>query len=189
MSDPKDSVPAPGDNGEPVSPNSLSLAVLSMYRSSYSVRRILEEGRARGHRIRAFDPTAFSILVEQDQPRLFYRGKPAPQIDGVIPRIGASITHFGTTVVRQFEQMGVFCINTSHAINSSRDKLHAMQVLSRHRIGMPRTAFVTDRLAVKPAIDHVGGAPVVLKLLEATQGIGVILADHAKTAEAIVEAL
>jgi ribosomal protein S6--L-glutamate ligase len=107
----------------------------------------------------------------------------------MIPRIGASITFFGTAVTRQFEQMGVFCVNGSNSISASRDKLRAIQILSRHRIGIPHTTFVRTRSDVLPAIDRVGGAPVIIKLLEGTQGVGVILADSEKVAEAIVETL
>jgi ribosomal protein S6--L-glutamate ligase len=107
----------------------------------------------------------------------------------VLPRIGASITYFGTAVVRQFEQMDVYCANSSNGIRSSRDKLRSLQILSRHRIGIPHTTFVRDKSDVLPAIERVGGAPVIIKMLEGTQGIGVILADIVKVAEAIIETL
>jgi ribosomal protein S6--L-glutamate ligase len=107
----------------------------------------------------------------------------------VLPRIGASITYFGTAVVRQFEQMDVFCANSSAGISNSRDKLRSLQILSRHRIGIPQTTFVRDKKDVLPAIARVGGAPVIIKLLEGTQGIGVLLAETVKSAEAIIELL
>ena len=131
----------------------------------------------------------FSMGIEQGQPELFFRNRRLSRYDAVIPRIGASITMYGTAVVRQFEQMGVFTLNSSNAISVSRDKLRSTQILSRHNIGIPTTAFVSDRTSVLPAITHVGGAPVIIKLLEGTQGIGVILADNTKIAEAIIETL
>jgi ribosomal protein S6--L-glutamate ligase len=120
---------------------------------------------------------------------LFFRNRPLSRYDAVIPRIGASITMYGTAVVRQFEQMGVFTLNSSNAISVSRDKLRSIQILSRHEIGIPATAFARNRQSVLHAIDHVGGAPVIIKLLEGSQGIGVILADTVKIAEAIIETL
>jgi RimK family alpha-L-glutamate ligase len=127
--------------------------------------------------------------VEVEEPDLQFRGKPLSDYDAVMPRIGASITYFGSAVVRQFEQMDVYTPNTANGITNSRDKLRAIQILSRHDIGMPKTAFVRNRQDVLPAIERVGGAPVVIKLLEGTQGIGVILAPDRKVAEAIIETL
>jgi ribosomal protein S6--L-glutamate ligase len=173
----------------PPDPSKLRIGILSANPRSYSIRRLVEAGRARGHRMHVLEPTEFSILVEADKPSLFYRDAPAKQLDAVIPRIGASITFFGTAVVRQFEQMGVYCLNTADAISRSRDKLRSVQLLSRHKIGLPKTAFVKSRDVLHAAISHVDGAPLIIKLLEGTQGIGVILAEHAKTAEAIVETL
>jgi ribosomal protein S6--L-glutamate ligase len=131
----------------------------------------------------------FAIDLEQGDPDLFYRRKPLSHYDAVLPRIGASITYFGTAVVRQFEQMDVFCANSSGGIANSRDKLRSLQILSRHHIGIPKTTFVRDRKDVLPAIERVGGAPVVIKLLQGTQGIGVLLAESVKSAEAIIEML
>jgi ribosomal protein S6--L-glutamate ligase len=131
----------------------------------------------------------FAIDLEQGDPDLYYRQKQLSQYDAVLPRIGASITYFGTAVVRQFEQMDVFCANSSAGISNSRDKLRSLQILSRHRIGIPQTTFVRDKKDVLPAIARVGGAPVIIKLLEGTQGIGVLLAETVKSAEAIIELL
>ncbi len=131
----------------------------------------------------------FAIDLASDEPDLQYRGKPVPDLDAVLPRIGASITFFGMAVVRQFEQMDIYTPNTSHGIANARDKLRAIQILSRHDIGIPATTFVRDRADVLPAIERVGGAPVVIKLLEGTQGIGVILAPDTKVAEAVIETL
>ncbi len=143
----------------------------------------------RGHRPRVLNTLRFAIDVANGRPDLYYQGKGLGPIDAVLPRIGASITYFGTAVVRQFEQMDVFSVNSSNGIVNSRDKLRALQILSRHNIGLPQTTFVRDRSDVLPAIDRVGGAPVIIKLLEGTQGVGVILAESVKVAEAIIETL
>jgi ribosomal protein S6--L-glutamate ligase len=127
------------------------------------------------------------MTLEHKNPDLFYRGKRVSHYDAVLPRIGPSITYFGSAVVRQFAQMGVFCVNSSVGIANSRDKLRSLQILSRHDIGIPATSFVRDRADVLPAIARVGGAPVIIKLLDGTQGVGVILADSIKVAEAIIE--
>ncbi len=120
---------------------------------------------------------------------MYLNQKQLPDYDAILPRIGASVSYFGTAVVRQFEQMDVFCGNSSAGISNSRDKLRCLQILSRHHIGMPKTTFVRDKKDVLPAIERVGGAPVVIKLIEGTQGIGVLLADTIKSAEAIIELL
>ena len=131
----------------------------------------------------------FAIDLEQGMPDLYFRQKRLSQYDAVLPRIGSSITYYGTAVVRQFEQMDVFCANSSSSISNSRDKLRSLQILSRHHIGIPQTTFVRDKKDVLPAIERVGGAPVVIKLIEGTQGIGVILANSLNTAAGIVELL
>ena len=131
----------------------------------------------------------FGIDLSGDEPDLQFRGKQLSDYDAILPRIGNSITYFGTAVVRQFEQMDVYTPNTAAGISNSRDKLRASQILSRHDVVMPPTTFVRDRADVIPAIERVGGAPVVIKLLEGTQGIGVILAPDRKVAEAIIETL
>ncbi len=167
----------------------MRIAILSRGPRLYSTRRLKEAALARGHEARVLNTLNFSIEVERGQPRLFYKNKELTAYDAVIPRIGASVTFFGTAVVRQFEQMGVFCTNPSHAISVSRDKLRALQVLSRHRIGIPKTLFVRHADEIIPGIERMGGPPVVVKLLEGTQGIGVILAESPKIAEAIIETL
>ncbi len=149
----------------------------------------MEAAKHRGHEARVLNTLKFSIDVRQGQPDLFYRGKHLSHYDATLPRIGTSVTHFGTAVVRQFEQMDVFCANSSAGISNSRDKLRSLQILSRHGVGIPQTTFVRDRADVLPAIDRVGGAPVVIKLLEGTQGIGVLLAESVASAAAIVELL
>lgn len=167
----------------------MRFAILSRGARLYSTRRLKEAAIRRGHKIDVLDTLQFSILVQHRSPDLLYRAKPVREYDAVIPRIGASITFFGTAVVRQFEQMGVFTLNSSGAISVSRDKLRSLQVLSRHDVGLPSTVFVRRKGDVLPAINHVGGAPVIIKLLEGTQGVGVILAESISTAEAIIETL
>jgi ribosomal protein S6--L-glutamate ligase len=135
------------------------------------------------------DTLFFTMMVEKERPKLFYEGKEAARFDAVIPRIGSSITFYGCAVLRQFEQMGVFALNSSHSVTVSRDKLRSSQVLSRHNVGLPQTVFVRDKSQVLAAIELLGGAPVIIKVLEGTQGLGVILADSAQTAQAIVETL
>jgi ribosomal protein S6--L-glutamate ligase len=167
----------------------MKIGILSREPNNYSTRRLREAAKLRGHQIRVFNTLGFSLHVEEEEPSLFYKNKPMPSYDAVIPRIGASITFYGTAVVRQFEQMGIYTHNTSWAISVSRDKLRSMQMLSRHSIGIPDSAFVRAKNEVIPAIRRVGGAPVIIKLLEGTQGVGVILADTEKIAEAIIQTL
>ena len=166
----------------------MKIAILSVAKNHPSNRRLKEACQARGHKARVFDTRRFWILVEQGHPVLYYDDKPLPPVDAVIPRIGHSLTLFGTALIRQLEQMGVFCLNSSAAITVSRDKLRAMQALSRHGVGLPQTAFVRDQRAVAPAIEQVG-LPVIIKLLQGTQGIGVMLAEDPATAESIIETL
>jgi|TARA_B100001105_G_scaffold202689_1_gene166404 ribosomal protein S6--L-glutamate ligase len=167
----------------------VKLAILSRQPNSYSTSRLRLAAIDRGHEVEVLDTLRFAIDLASDDPDLQYRGRPTEDYDAVIPRIGASITYFGTAVVRQFEQMDVYTPNTANGIASSRDKLRAIQILSRHEIGIPATAFARNRDDVLPAIERVGGAPVVIKLLEGTQGIGVILAPDTRVASAIIETL
>jgi len=167
----------------------MKIAILSRSPRSYSTRRLREASLSRGHQVRVLDTLKFAISLEAEEPDLIYAGKRLPSYDGAIPRIGASVTYFGTAVVRQFEQMGVSSVNTATGIANSRDKLRCLQILSRHDVGIPATEFVRGKRDVLPAIERVGGAPVIIKLLEGTQGVGVILADTTKVAEAIVETL
>ncbi len=167
----------------------MKLAILSRAPRSYSTQRLRTAALDRGHEVKVLNTLRFGIDLSGDLPDLQFRGKQLSDYDAVLPRIGNSITYFGTAVVRQFEQMDVYTPNTANGISNSRDKLRASQILSRHNIGMPATTFVRDRADVIPAIERVGGAPVVIKLLEGTQGIGVILAPDIKVAEAIIETL
>ncbi|MEW4490715.1 30S ribosomal protein S6--L-glutamate ligase [Thalassoglobus sp. JC818] len=167
----------------------MKLAILSCSPKCYSTRRLVEATRQRGHTVRVLNTLKFAIDLEEGEPELYYRSQQLEHYDAVLPRIGASITYFGTAVVRQFEQMDIYSANSSNGIANSRDKLRSLQILSRHQIGIPQTTFVRDRADVLPAIKRIGGAPVIIKLLEGTQGVGVILADTVKVAEAIIETL
>ena len=167
----------------------MKLGILSCSPNCYSTRRLREAAEQRNHSVKVLNSLKFAIDLEEGSPDLFYNQKHLSDYDAVLPRIGASITYFGTAVVRQFEQMDVFCANTSGGISNSRDKLRSLQILSRHYIGIPKTTFVRDKKDVLPAIERVGGAPVIIKLIEGTQGIGVLLAESTKSAEAIIELL
>ncbi|SDZ87015.1 ribosomal protein S6--L-glutamate ligase [Microbulbifer marinus] len=167
----------------------MKLAILSRSPKCYSTLRLQEAAQNRGHEVRVLDTIKFAIDLQRGAPDLYYRQKQIEDFDAVLPRIGASITYYGTAVVRQLQEMDVFCANTAHGINNSRDKLRSLQLLSRHHIGIPRTTFVHNKKDVLPAIERVGGAPVVIKLNEGTQGIGVLLAETVKQAEAIIELL
>ena len=167
----------------------MKIAILSTAPRCYSTRRLRQAADERGHTVKVLNTLRFSIGLSEGEPDLFFRAKLLSDYDAILPRIGASITYFGTAVVRQFEQMDVYTPNTANGITNSRDKLRALQILSRHDIGMPDTTFVRDRLDVLPAIERIGGAPVIIKILEGTQGVGVILAETTKVAEAIIETL
>jgi ribosomal protein S6--L-glutamate ligase len=167
----------------------MKIAIISCSPNCYSTRRLKEAALSRGHEVKVLNTLRFSIDLDKGSPDLYYRGKILSDYDAVIPRIGASITYYGTAVIRQFEQMQIYSVNSSTGISNSRDKLRSLQILSRHDIGIPATEFVKDRKDVLGAIERVGGAPVIIKLLEGTQGVGVILADNVKVAEAIIETL
>lgn len=167
----------------------MKVAILSRAPKSYSTQRLRAAALERGHDAKVLNTLRFAIDLSGSEPDLMYRGKRLSDYDAILPRIGASITFYGLSVVRQFEQMDVYTPNTAAGIANSRDKLRATQILSRHDIGMPGTMFVRERADVLPAIEQVGGAPVVIKLLEGTQGIGVILAPDTKVAEAVIETL
>lgn len=167
----------------------MKLAILSRAPRAYSTQRLRTAAIERGHTVRVLDTLRFAIDLSRAEPDLQYRGKQLSDYDAVLPRVGASITYFGMAVVRQFEQMDVYTPNTANGIGNSRDKLRATQILSRHDIGIPATSFARDRSDVMAAIERVGGAPVVIKLLEGTQGIGVILAPDDTVAGAVIETL
>ncbi len=166
----------------------MRIAVLSRNSNLYSTRRLKEAGEERGHQVDIIDTLHCYMDITKSRPAVRYFGEELPYYDAVIPRIGASVTFYGTAVVRQFEMMGTFCVNESVAINRSRDKLRSLQLLSRRGVGLPRTGFANRPDNIKDLIKNVGGAPLVVKLLEGTQGIGVVLADTNKNAESIIEA-
>lgn len=167
----------------------MKLAILSRGPASYSTQRFKEAALQRNHQVKVLDTLKFSIDLQKGMPNLYYRQKVLSHYDAVLPRIGASITYYGTAVVRQCQEMDIFCANTAHGIINSRDKLRSLQILSRHNVGIPRTTFVRNKNDVLPAIERVGGAPVVIKLIEGTQGIGVLLAESTNAAESIIELL
>jgi len=163
------------------------IAVLSRRSSLYSTRRLVEAAKERGHETVVVDYLRCYMTIASHRPRVIYQGE-AREYDAVIPRIGASKTFYGTAVVRQFEMMGVFSLNESQAISRSRDKLRCMQLLARRGIGLPVTGFAHSTKDVDGVIDSVGGAPLVVKLLEGTQGIGVVLCENDNAAESVIEA-
>jgi ribosomal protein S6--L-glutamate ligase len=166
----------------------MKIAILSRNKKLYSTRRLVEAGIQRGHEVDVIDTLHCYMDITSSKPTVRVKGVALPKYDAVIPRIGASITFYGTSVVRQFEMMDTFSINESVAISRSRDKLRSMQLLSRKGIGLPRTGFARQPDNIKDLIKNVGGAPVVIKLLEGTQGIGVVLGETEKAAESIIEA-
>lgn len=166
----------------------MKIAILSRGKNLYSTKRLKEAGEAMGHEVDIIDTLHCYMDITKSRPAVRYHGKELPTYDAIIPRIGASITFYGTAVVRQFEMMGTFSVNESVAISRSRDKLRSLQLLSRKGIGLPRTGFASKPDKADDLIKNVGGAPVVIKLLEGTQGIGVVLADTKKAAESIIEA-
>jgi len=166
----------------------MRVASISRGETLYSTRRLKEAGEQRGHEVDIIDTLHCYMDITSSNPTVRYHGKVLPTYDAVIPRIGSSITFYGTAVVRQFEMMGTFCVNESVAISRSRDKLRSLQLLSRKGIGLPRTGFASKPDKIQDLIKNVGGAPVVIKLLEGTQGIGVVLAETNKAAESVIEA-
>jgi ribosomal protein S6--L-glutamate ligase len=166
----------------------MKIALLTRNPKLYSHQRLMEEATGRGHEIVPIDYLRCYMNITSRKPELRYRGEKLEGFDAVIPRIAASHTFYGLAVLRQFEMMGVYPLNESVAIGRARDKLRSMQILSREGIGMPVTAFAIDSSRTEDLLDIVGGAPVVVKLLEGTQGIGVILAESAKSAKSIIDA-
>ncbi|MDQ3192676.1 MAG: 30S ribosomal protein S6--L-glutamate ligase [Bacteroidota bacterium] len=166
----------------------MNIIILSRNGKLYSTRRLVEAAKQRGHEVRVIDHSQCDLIIEKGEPSIHYKGEKITNVDAVIPRIGASITFYGTAVVRQFEMMKVFTAVESQAIVRSRDKLRSLQILSRAGLGMPKTVFTNHSKDVMQVIDKVGGAPLVIKLLEGTQGLGVVLAETKKAAESVIEA-
>jgi len=166
----------------------MNIVILSRNSNLYSTNRLVEEGKKRGHKMEVIDPLKCDIIIEREKPTIYYKDRYLDYVDAVIPRVGASITFYGCAVVRQFEMMNVFVIATSDAIQRSRDKLRSLQRLSKAGIGMPKTVFTNYSRDVEEVIAHVGGVPVIIKLLEGTQGLGVVLAETKNAAESVLEA-
>ncbi len=166
----------------------MKIAILSRNRKLYSTKRLVESAESRGHKVLVIDPLRCYMNISSHRPTIHLKGKEIEGVDAVIPRIGASITFYGTAVLRQFEMMGVFPVNESVAISRSRDKLRSLQLLSRKGVGLPVTGFAHSPDDVNDLLKSVGGAPLVIKLLEGTQGIGVVLAETRKAAESVIEA-
>ncbi|MBK1727519.1 30S ribosomal protein S6--L-glutamate ligase [Halorhodospira neutriphila] len=167
----------------------MKLAVLSRNPRLYSTRRLVEAATQREHQVRVIDPLRCYMSIATSNPEIHYKGQRLEGFDAVIPRIGASITFYGTAVLRQFEMLGTYPLNESQGISRSRDKLRSMQLLSREGVGMPATGFAHSPDDTDDLLQLVGGAPVVIKLLEGTQGIGVVLAETRKASSSVIQAL
>ncbi len=166
----------------------MRIAIMSRSKRIYSTKRLVEAANERGHEVHVVDTTRCYMNIASHRPTIHYRGEQLDPFDAVIPRIGASITFYGTAVLRQFEMMGTFPLNESVAVTRSRDKLRSLQLLARRGIGLPVTGFARAPDDIGDLIEMVGGAPLVAKLLEGTQGIGVVLCETRKAAESVVEA-
>jgi ribosomal protein S6--L-glutamate ligase len=166
----------------------MNIVILSRNANLYSTRRLLEAAEERGHKARILDHLKCDIVIEQNNPLIYYKGEKLNNIDAIVPRIGASVTFYGSAVVRQFEMMNVFTTTNSQALVRSRDKLRSLQLLARSGVGLPKTAFTNYSKEEKNLVEVVGGAPLVIKLLEGTQGVGVVLAETKKAAQSVIEA-
>jgi len=167
----------------------MKIAILSRNPRIYSTHRLVQAARARGHKVRVVNPLRCFMNITSAKPMVHYKDEALCDLDAVIPRIGASVTFYGTAILRQFEMMGVYSLNESTSITRSRDKLRCLQILSRSGIGLPVTGYAHSTKMSAKLIDMVGGAPCVIKLIEGTQGKGVILADTSKGAESIIDGL
>lgn len=166
----------------------MKIAILSRSPQSYSTRKLVEAGKARDHEIVVLDHLKCVLVIEKGRPHIYYKDEEVKGVNAVIPRIGASVTFYGAAVVRQFEMMKIFTAVESQALVRSRDKLRCLQLLAKAGVGIPKSAFVSTPKHVENVINLVGGAPVVIKLLEGTQGIGVILAETKNSAKSVIEA-
>jgi ribosomal protein S6--L-glutamate ligase len=166
----------------------MKIAILTRGPKLYSTRRLVDAAVKRGHEVQLLNPLRCYMNIASHNPSIHYRGQELPKFDAVIPRIGASITFYGTALIRQFEMMGVYCMNRSLAITRSRDKLRCLQLLSSKGVGLPITGFSHSPGDITDLITMVGGAPLVIKLLEGTQGIGVVLAETEQAATSVIEA-
>ena len=182
--------PAPARRGRRAGPGErLAIAILSRNRKLYSTRRLVEAARALGHGPRVLDTLRCNMVLSRERPQIFYRGEEVTHVDVIIPRIGASITGYGLSVVNQFDMMGVPVLNNSVPIARSRDKLRALQLLSRFGIDIPRTVMCRYRDEVAQAVEQVGGVPCIIKLIQGTQGVGVMIANSMDEVEGMLDAL
>ncbi len=166
----------------------MNIKILSRSANLFSTNALVQAAVKRRHNVQVIDPLSCDIVIEKKKPEIYYRGKKLEHVDAVIPRIGSSITFYGTAVVRQFEMMNVFTTVQSQALVQSRDKLRSLQILSKAGLGLPKTVFTNYSKDVSEVISHVGGAPLIIKLLEGTQGLGVVLAETKTAAESVLEA-
>lgn len=166
----------------------MNIKILSGNPNLYSTKRLVEAAKQRNHKVEVIDHAKCDIIIEKKKPCVFYKGRMIEDTDAIIPRIGASVTFYGTAVVRQFEMMRVFTTTESQALVRSRDKLRSLQILSRAGLGLPKTVFTNYSKNTEEVIKHVGGAPLIIKLLEGTQGLGVVLAETKNAAESVLEA-
>ncbi len=166
----------------------MKIAMLARNPNLYSHKRLKEAAEERGHELQIINTLRCYMNIVSQRPEIYYHNEKLPKFDAVIPRIGASITFYGLAILRQFEMMGVYPLNESVAIGRSRDKLRSMQILARDGIGLPVTTFAHDPKQTAEVLELAGGAPLVIKLLEGTQGIGVVLADTNRSAKSVIEA-
>ena len=166
----------------------MNIAILSRDPKLYSTRRLKQAGEERGHKVEIIDHMKCVLFIEKKNPMVLYHGKKLDYFDAIIPRIGASVTFYGAAVVRQFEMMKVFTAVESQALIRSRDKLRSLQILSRAGLDLPKTIFMDYSRETEGIVEAVGGAPVIIKLLEGTQGLGVVLAENKKAAQSVIEA-
>jgi ribosomal protein S6--L-glutamate ligase len=166
----------------------MKIAILSRSKMIHSTRRLIEAADERGHEVEVVDHLKCSVMMETGLPTVFFDGRTLEHVDAVIPRIGASVTFYGCAIVRQFEMMDVFSTSSSQGILRSRDKLRSIQILSREGCAVPKTAFARHTVDVNELIKYVGGAPLVVKLVEGTQGLGVVLCETKKAAKSVIEA-
>ncbi|TPN87646.1 30S ribosomal protein S6--L-glutamate ligase [Aquimarina algicola] len=166
----------------------MNIKILSRSANLYSTNALVQAAVKRKHNVQVIDPLNCDIVIEKQKPEIYYRGKKLDHVDAVIPRIGSSTTFYGTAVVRQFEMMNVFTTLKSQALLQSRDKLRSLQILSKAGLGLPKTVFTNYSKNVSEVISHVGGAPLIIKLLEGTQGLGVVLAETKTAAESVLDA-
>lgn len=166
----------------------MNIVILSTNPNLYSTKRLFEAAAERGHTVSIISHAKCYVVIESGSPKVYYKDHPITEVDAIIPRIGASVTFYGSSIIRQFEMQKIFTTTSSLALVRSRDKLRATQILSRHGIGIPKTAFAKYPSDIGSLIKQVGGAPLIVKLLEGTQGLGVVLAETKKAAKSVIEA-